>query len=805
MERQHNKKGPRLLKPGKGVLSRTLLLMAVCGIVAFVVLIGRLYQLMIVEHDEYEKMAVEQQTRETTVSAHRGSITDRNGNVLAVSARAYHVFLSPDEIREKHMDTDLIARGLSEILGVPEDAVLDSMAVTGSMYEVIARRVDTEVAEQVRRFISDHQLSGIYLEETSRRYYPYNSLACHVIGFVGTDGNGLSGIETEYDSYLAGTDGSVVRLTNAEGDDLLFTDYEYYYDAVDGSDLTLTLDVTAQYIAEKYLDQAISDYDVQKGGICIIMDVNTGAILAMAGRDKFDPNDAWTLEPDTQAELNEILGIVDTEDGEEGTTSVPATTLTPEELDARSRRLASYAAMTTEEREALYEEMYSEALYEQWRNRAATDTYEPGSVFKAVVLSMALDHGDVTVSSSFDCGGSMEVQGRGEDNPLYCWDTFGHGAQTLAEAVRNSCNVAFATIGLRIGARTFYEYVEAFGLFAPTGIDLPGEGSSVWWPNDVFFDDYNLSQLASASFGQTFNITPLQMITAYSATVNGGYLMQPYVVSTITDPEGDVVYEMKPVVVRQVISEETSETVREILESVVSEGTGGNAAVAGYRIGGKTGTSEKVAQDAAGGTKEYMVSFCGFAPADDPQVAVLLILDTPSDSTGIYISGGNMAAPTVGGIFSELLPYLGYEPVYTEEEAARLDVRVPNITGMPLEEARSALDNLGLDYEFRGVGGTVTAQLPAANHEVAAGSTILLYAEQEIDPELTEVPDLYGLSVEDAVLRLSWYDLFLDTTGASPASEDVAVSRQSVEEGRFVERGTIIEVTLTDPSNLGIY
>ncbi len=803
MERRQNKNGPQILKPGRGVLSRTLLLMAVCGIVAFVVLIGRLYQLMIINHDEYEKKAVEQQTRETTVSAHRGSITDRNGNVLAISATAYNVFLSPDEIREKNMDTGLIARGLFEILGVSEETILAREAVTGSMYEVVARQIDMDLADQVRRFVSDHQLEGIYLEETSRRYYPYNSLACHVIGFVGTDGNGLSGIETEYEEYLAGTDGSVVRLTNAEGEDLLFTNYEYYYDAVDGSDLTLTLDVNAQHIAEKYLDQAIEDYDVQKGGVCIIMDVNTGAILAMAGRDKFDPNDAWTLNPETQSALNEILGITDVEESE-GDSSLTSS-LTPEELDEQSRRLASYSLMTQEEREALYDEMVSDALYEQWRNRAITDTYEPGSVFKAIVLSMALDHGDYNTASAFECEGSMEIQGRGEDNPLNCWDIYGHGSQTLAQAVQNSCNIAFANIGLHLGARTFYDYVESFGLFTPTGIDLPGEGNGVWWSEDVFFDNYNLSQLASASFGQTFNITPLQMIAAYSATVNGGYLMQPYVVSTITDPTGNVVYEMEPTVVRQVISRETSATVREILESVVSEGTGGNAQVAGYRIGGKTGTSEKVAQDAAGGAKEYMVSFCGFAPADDPEVAVLLILDTPSDETGIYISGGNMAAPTVSGIFSELLPYLGYEPEYTEEEAARLDVRVPNVTGMSLEEARSTLDKLNLDYEFRGVGGTVTAQLPAANHEVAAGSTILLYADQEIDPELTEVPDLYGLSVEDAVLRLSWYDLFLDTTGASPANEEVAVSRQSLEEGRLVERGTIIEVTLTDPSNLGIY
>lgn len=800
MNRNNRNDQNRVLKPGRTILGRTLILMAVCGIAAFAVLIGRLYQLMVVEHDEYERLAVEQQTRETSVRADRGTITDRNGNILAISATAYNVFLSPNELHawqenaaEENKTADLAgaAEEMAEILGVDYDTIMEKAARTDSMYEVIARRVEAETADQIRDVIAQYDVNGIYLEETARRYYPYGELASHVIGFVGTDGNGLGGIEAYYEDELAGTNGSIVRLTDAQGGDLLFSNYEYYYDAVDGNDLSLTLDMSAQHIAEKYLEQAIADYDVLKGGCCIIMDVNTGGILAMASQGDFDPNDAWTLQEDAQDELDVILD--------------PALADPAELSEDELYEIYAYEAMSEEERQAAYDEAYENALYDQWRNRAVSDTYEPGSVFKTITLAMALEEGRVTRGSSFYCDGSMHVLGRDPANPLHCWRTSGHGSQTLAEAVQNSCNVAFTNIGLLVGAQSFYQYVEGFGLFDPTGIDLPGEGGSVWWTEDVFFDAENQSQLASASFGQTFNITPLQMITAYSAAVNGGYLMEPYVVTSITDEEGDAVFVHEDTVVRQVISEETSAVVREILESVVSDGTGGNAAVAGYRIGGKTGTSEKVAQDAAGGEKEYMVSFCGFAPADDPEVAVLLILDTPDDDTGLYISGGNMAAPTVGGIFSELLPYLGYEPQYTEEEAARLDVKMPALSDMSLSDAQAKLDGLGLSYEIRGTGGTVTGQLPAANLEIAAGSTVILYAGGTPGDEGTEVPDLYGLSVSDAVMRLSWYGLYLDTTGASPAMENVVVSWQAYDEGEYVPCGTVVEVILADPSDLGVY
>ncbi len=795
MNKENRNNQHRLLRPGKSILSRTLILMAVCGIAAFAVLIGRLYQLMILEHDTYERMAVEQQTRETSVQADRGDITDRNGNLLAISATAYNVFLSPDELREAveedGVDFAAAAAELSEILEVSYETILKRAENVGSMYEVIARRIDGETADLVREIISRYEIHGIYLEETSRRYYPYGSLAAHVIGFVGTDGTGLGGLEAYYEDELHGTDGSVVRLTNAQGRDLLFSNYEYYYDAIDGNDLTLTLDVTAQFIAEKYLEQAVNDYDVQKGGSCIIMDVDTGAILAMASQGTFDPNDAWTLSEEAQQRLDWILH--------------------PEEADTtvmNSQQLAEFFQwedMSQEERQVVFDEAYEEALYDQWRNRAVSDTYEPGSVFKSLVLAMALEEGTASPTSTYQCGGAMHVLGRDPANPLHCWKTAGHGSQTLAQAVQNSCNIAFTNIGLTVGAPTFYEYVEAFGLFDSTGIDLPGEGGSVWWPESVFFDTENLSQLASASFGQTFNITPLQMITAFSAAVNGGYLMEPYVVETITNGDGELVYQHENEVLRQVVSNQTSETVCRILESVVSQGTGGNAAVAGFSIGGKTGTSEKVAQDAAGGDKEYMVSFCGFAPADDPEVAVLLILDTPSEETGLYISGGNMAAPTVGGIFSELLPYLGYEPRYSEEEAALVDVKMPDVVEDTLANAEGKLSQLGLNWEVRGGGDTVTAQLPLGNMEIAAGSTVILWTGGTPEEELTEMPDLYGLSVSDAVERLSWYGLYLDTTGASPAKPDVVISQQAVPAGESVAVGTVVEVILADPSDLGVY
>lgn len=750
-------------RPNKVILSRTLILMLVCGVVAFLLLVGQLFKIQILQHDKYEQMAIEQQTKETTVSATRGSILDRNGNVLAQNATAYNVYISPYEIQKYEENVYVIAAELSGILDVSEESIIEKSEDTASWYKTIKTKIEPDVADEVREFISEYELKGVHIENTTKRYYPYGSLACHIIGFVGDDGYGLEGIEAKYNDYLEGTDGSIARLTTADGTDMLYTNYEDYYDAVDGCDLQLTVDLTIQHIAEKYLEQAIADYDVQDGGCCIVMNVNTGEILAMASCDNYDLNDYLSVSDKAQAEIDLL------EDEEERSEAL------------REARLA------------------------QWRNMAISDTYEPGSVFKIITMAMAIEEGAASLNSSYYCGGSMSVLGR--SSPLKCWKTAGHGSQSLTQAAQHSCNVAFVNIGMAVGAEKFYDYIDAFGLFEATGIDLSGEESSVWWTEDVFCNKDNLSQLAAASFGQTFNITPIQMITAVAAACNGGYLLEPYVVSSITDPDGQVVYSKETNVVRQVISEETSETVCQILNAVVcdSEGTGKNAYVAGYSIGGKTGTSEKVAQDAAGGDKEYMVSFCGIAPTENPEIAVLVILDNPSSSTGIYVSGGVMAAPVVGNIFSEILPYLDFKAEYTEEEAKYIDVTMPKLKGETVADAVAELEKLGLKVTVEGEGTTVTDQLPINNAEIAAGTTVILYTEGNKETTEVEVPNINNMTVSEARNRLAEFGLYLDTSGASPTNRNVVVSSQSVGAGETVETGTVIEATLADNSDLGRY
>ncbi|MGM9521730.1 MAG: penicillin-binding transpeptidase domain-containing protein [Oscillospiraceae bacterium] len=760
-------------RPNRTILGRTLILMVVCGIVAFSVLAVRLYKLMIIDHDYYEEKAVSQQTRSTTVSASRGTIYDANGNILAMSATAYTVFISPYEIKYYSEDENskygddpkLIAEGLSEILGVDYDSIMKMMEDTSSWYKTVAVKIESELADEVRAFKSEHNIVGIHIENDSKRYYPYGSLACHVIGFVGTDNYGLEGIEALYDDYLEGTDGSVVRLTTSNGTEMLFENYENYNDAIDGSDIVLTLDVTIQNIAEKYLAQAVETNYIQNGGCVIVMNVKTGEILALANANDYDLNEPWTLSADVQEEIDSI---------------------TDDEERSQAR---------------------SNALLSQWRNMAISDTYEPGSVFKIITMAMGLEENVISESSTYYCGGTTSIPGRA--TLLNCWKHAGHGMQTLREAAMHSCNIAFANISMAVGADTFYDYVDAFGLFEKTGIDLQGESNSQWWPREDFTKPGQLNSLTSAAFGQTFNVTPIQMITAMSAAVNGGYLMEPYVVKQITAADGEVLYSKEPTVVRQVISEETSKTVCSILESVVNEegGTGKNAQVSGYRVGGKTGTTTKTSLEAATGVKEYMVSFCGIAPMDDPEIAVLLVLDNPlpQSETGIYVGGGQMAAPFVGKIISEVLPYLGVEPIYTEEEKAMLDVGVPRVLDSTVESARSTLEELGLSVRVVGEGSTVTDQLPSAGAEIAAGSQVIIYADGEKNTDEVSVPNLYGMTVSQARAALQDKGLFLNTSGASPTSSSVIVSRQSIESGDTVPYGTVIEVTLVDNSNLGSY
>lgn len=759
------------------MLRRTLFLMSVCGIAAFLALGARLCQIQIFQHDEYEAAAIAQQVRETTVSAARGTIYDRNGAILAISAGVDTVYISPAEIERNNEDKEAIARGLAEILDADYETILKKAGNTKSWYEVVARKVEAETAELVRKFKAEGGYVGIKIESDTKRYYPNGSLASHVIGFVGLDNTGLGGIESRYDSLLSGENGYVMRSTTAAGTDMLYQSYEDYVDAHNGDSLTLTIDAVIQSYVEKHLAQAVEDYDIQNGAAAICMEVDTGAILSMVSLGNFDLNDYQTISAEAEAEI-------------------------------------SAAAQSEEE----YDELYALAQQQQWRNKAISDTYEPGSTFKIITLAMALEEGVVNENSSFYCGGSMNVLGRG--SPLKCWKYGGHGPQSLTQAVQHSCNVAFVNIGQLVAEEKFYEYAEGFGfiertadtsqqLTAKTGIDLGGESGSIWWSEDVFCNPENLSQLAAASFGQTFNITPIQLITAVSACVNGGRLMQPYLVQSVEDPQGNLVSQTEPQVVRQVVSEETSASVRRILEQVVSdqtEGTGHNAYVAGYRIGGKTGTSTKTTKEISG-EKEYIVSFIGFAPADDPEVAILVLLDDPSSESGIYISGGQMAAPVVGKMMADILPYLGYEPEYTDSELAAADKAVPELTGMSITQAKSALSESGLGCRVIGEGDTVTDQLPRAGAVIAAGSEVLLYAGQNPAPTTETMPDLRGLSYEAARQRLGELGLYLTAENGVTDPAAQLVSAQSTAPGEELARGSVVGVTLyeNEASMLGEY
>ncbi len=767
-EKQHNRKKQDRnagLKPNKMILRRTLMLMAVCGIVAFIVLAVKLYDIQIIDHDKYEGLAVEQQTREAKVSAARGTIYDTNGKVLAMSASVETVFISPLEIDNYDEDKELIASGLSSILGVDKDKILAKMEDTNSQYKTIRTKIEKELSDQVRQFIKDNKLKSIHLEPDSKRYYPNSTLAAHVLGFVGDENQGGGGLEYQYNSYLQGTDGRIIRLKNARGTDMLFADFEDYYDAKNGNDVTLTIDSTIQYYVEKYLAQAIKDYDVQNGGMCLAMNPKTGELLALASfgdYGSFDPNNYASLAPEVLAEIELI-----------------------EDPEARKQAV-------------------SDALNALWRDKAISDTYEPGSVFKIITCATALEENVVKLDDTFYCGGSVDVVGR--TKPVKCWKTPGHGSQTLVQAMQHSCNVALVNIGLKIGGDLFYDYLEAFGFFDKTGVDLPGESKPIWWPRQDFANPKNQSSLAATAFGQTFTITPIQLVSAVSAVVNGGNLMQPYIVKQITDADGNVVLANEPTAVRQVISAQTSQTMCDILEQVVGgkEGTGKNAAVPGYKIGGKTGTSVDTTLEATTGKKDYTVSFCGIAPMDDPQIVLLLLLDNPTDKSKVFISGGNMAAPVVGRILSEILPYLGVEPEYTEEEKKNLDVAVPKLVEKSIEEASQLLKKQGLTVKVVGDGAAVTDQLPLANVSVAPGSKVILYAGTVKPTNTVTVPELYGKSFLDAKKALEDAGLYIKSGGTLLSSAKAVVSTQSVKNSE-VPVGSVVEVTLVDSSILGHY
>ena len=748
----------------KALIVRTVFILTACGVAAFALLAVRLYDIQIVNNSQYEALALSGQLRQSTITASRGTIFDANGKILAMSASVENVFISPLEIEREEQDAEFIADGLSAILGVGRDVILEKAMKTGSQYEMVKMRVESGEAAQVNNFISEYKLRGIHLEPSTKRYYPQNSLASQVLGFVGTDNTGLYGLEQRYNGYLTGVSGRSVRLTNARGADLGFSDFEDSYDALDGYNISLTIDSSVQYYVEKHLSQAIVDYDILNGAICIAMNAKTGAILAMANYPTYDPNDYLSL---SERELGKLALIEDEDE---------------------------------------YREAVSMAQFLQWRNRSLSDTYEPGSVFKIITLAMALEENVATPDSLFECAGAMEVVGRVDKEqkpiPVRCWRRWGHGPQTLREAIRNSCNLVCVQLAQRIGPETFYKYIEAFGLREKTGLDNDAEVRGKWWDDSVFFDRHNQSQLASSAFGQTFSVTPIQMITAVASVVNGGYLMQPYIVAQVTDSAGNVIESNEPTVLRQVVSAGTSATVRSILQEVVETGTGKNASIRGYSVGGKTGTSENTTQIATseeGARKDYIVSFVGFAPANDPEIVILLLLDTPSHETGINISGGSMAAPVVGNMLADILPLsLGIRPQYTEEDLKDINVNMIRLTGRSVEEAKELLAVQGFEFTVVGDGDIVTGQLPATNALISSGSRVKIFAGEDAPRDPVTVPSLSGLSYGSAKQTLESRGLFIRTAGVPKSDGSALVSVQSVPAGSEVAYGSIVEITLID-------
>ncbi len=777
---QHNdskrrRKEENARRASQTIQRRTVWFMVFFGVVCTVTLFYQLFQLQIKDHDELQARASDQQTLSTTISASRGTIYDRNGNTLAVSASTETIFLSPLEIAErseaidgssedsrlKNQYEEYVARGLARILDLEEDYLLKVMEKTYSQYEVISRKVDQTVADEVRRFLNgeiddegsevpeddQERIRGVYLSTDSKRYYPYHTLASHVIGFVNAENRGAYGTEALYEDVLQGTSGLTVSAKDANNQPMLYQ-YEQYFDAQDGNSVYLTIDTTIQSYLESGLEEAALKFEVKNGGTAICLDVNTGAILGLASYPNYD------LENYTEI----------------------------------------YSQVLQQELELASEEEYNTVLgqlqLEQWRNKCINDTYEPGSTFKILTLSMALEEGAATTSSTYDCKGYLMVPGW--SLPIHCDKRTGHGHQTLAEATANSCNPAFMTMAMELGTDTFYDYMEAFGLLDKTGVDLQGEQKGVAKDRDNF----GIVDLATYSFGQNFTVTPLQLIAAQAACINGGYLYVPYVVEKVVDSSGNVVEQHDATPVRQVISEETSKTVCQILQYVVDEGTGRNGAVLGYKVGGKTGTAEK------NGSDDVVVSFVCMAPADDPQVILLMTLDSPGRDTGTYVSGGQMVAPVTSEILENILPYLGIDPEYTAEEVVGADATVPNVIGMTLEQAEQRLEDYGFaHYKTVGDGATVTDQTPLGGAIVPGNAEILLYLGEEKPDTLCTVPSVVGLSASEANKRLSEAGLIMKVTGnTNQSSKTVIAISQSHAEGTQLEAGSVVDVRFGDTS-----
>ena len=752
---------------------RILAVMVLLGIAAFVPPAVRLYQLMVADFGYYSELALRNQTRTTYVNADRGTLYDCNMNVLAVSQSVENVYLDPHELKQSKADVEAISLFLGELLGKEPGWIAEQAVNFRQRYRQVGAGVDRDTGSAIREYIRQNNISGIHLEPAAKRVYPMGTLAAQVIGFTNAVGDGVEGVEAAYNSFLSGGSGRVITTKGNNEMDMPFS-YENYVASRGGNSVILTLDATVQSCLEKQMEAAIARYDVQNGAFGLVMNCKTGEILAMATLGSYDPN--------TYLELND-----------------------PEE-SLRIERLRMEYLMQPEGSESYtqgkerYRQELSAARLKQWRNRVISDGYEPGSTFKVLTMAAALDCGAIDLNTSFHCSGSERIPGRAQ--LLHCWRSAGHGAEKTPQALQNSCNIAFAHIALKLGGERFYEYIQKFGILEKTGIDLAGESKGVFFDKQLVTntDKWGTASLTSGSFGQTFKITPLQLVRAISSVVNGGNLLEPYIVSEILDPQGNTILKQEPVVVRQTISGETSQTMRELIRSVVTEGTAKNANVAGFSIGGKTGTSEKIDVFDENGQRvqDKIVSFVGIAPMEDPEYIVLVALDTPSRQTGIYISGGVMAAPTVGAVMADILPYLGVERSFAQEELAGQEIVVEELAGLTGADAQKLLKKAGLTARLIGSGETVTGQIPAAGQTVPGGSQVLLYLGER-PPELTvEVPDFSGMNRQQAGDAAGALGLYILVTGNDDVDTNVVVTAQNTAPGTTVSVGTTITLEFTD-------
>lgn len=735
--------------PAQRLRQRTAILILLILVLGFGAAVLRLTYLTTVQSSELQESAVDLQLADTTVSAKRGTIYDANGNVLAESASVWQVVMSPVNFKNDKQ-RQAAAKGLSEIFDLEYNDVLDDTKQQ-SHYVVVKRRIESDEREKVLELIDtlkkDYSCSGvIQLLDDYKRYYPKNSLASSVIGFTGSDDQGLEGIEYEYDSYLSGTPGRIITAQNARGTDMPFR-YEQNVESEDGNNVYLTIDEIIQSICEKYMQKGVEDNNVLNKGVCIAMDVNTGAILAMVTTDGYDLNN-------------------------------------PYELSAKDKKKIKSTAKSKQA------EAESAALSNMWRNKAVADTYMPGSVFKMCVASAALEENLVNEKTSFTCTGSIEVEGE----TIHCSNIAGHGTQNFVEVISNSCNPAFIQIGQMLGAGKFRQYYQGFGFSDKTGIDLPGEAEDSFWKEGKMGG----VDLAVASFGQNFTITPIQMITACAAVSNGGYVVQPHVVSKITDSKGNVIKTVDKKVKRQVISDDTSKKMNEYLEYNTERQGAAAGYISGYKVAGKTGTTEKrgVTKFESSFSEDYISSFCGYAPADDPQIAMLVFFDTP-DGDAYY--GSQVSSPVFINIMSEVLPYLDVKTSYTDEELGYVDASAGDYTGVSVDEAKTAVEADGFTATVKGNGSTVISQIPTVSSGLQKGGSIVLYTDSDSQSETVSVPSLIGLSPDEVNDVASAYGLNVSFSGATTSSG--TSSSQNVEAGTSVSPGTVITVSFADSSS----